>query len=230
MDTPSTALEHCIDASAVIHDQALVDTPAQIGGHTRIMPFAHIMAHALIGSNCHVGQNSTLYSGVIIGQHTTVMENVRLNSGVILQDDVVCGPSVTVSSPSNIRGRLSKKVLRISPTLIQHKATIGPNCTISSGLTIGKHAFIEANTVVDKNIPNFSVVSGNPLKIIGWRCQCGEWLTFKSSTQSQSSHTECHHCGLTYQQLNEHTIHRTNAAGDIEDAHAVQLHIPRKHA
>lgn len=220
----TTIFANCIDASAVIHDQALVDTPAHIGGYTRIMPFAHIMAHAIIGEHCHVGQHSTLYSGVMIGQHSTIMENVRLNGGVIIQDDVVCGPSVTVSSPSTMRGQRSSSVVRISPTLIQHNAHIGPNCTIAAGLTIGHSAFIEANTVVDRSIPKFAVVSGNPLKLIGWRCQCGEWLSFTSKTQ----HTECTHCGLTYKQLNDTAIERTGTSGDTD--HASPLHIPKKQA
>lgn len=221
-ETPSV-FEGRIDATAHVHEAALIDDPCQIGPHVRVMPFAHIMPHSFIGDYSHIGQHSTIYSGVMIGQHTSVMENVRLNSGVIVQDDVFCGPSVTVSSPSRLRGKLSHQVVRVSPTLIQRHANLGANSSIAAGVTIGQHAFIEANTVVDRSIPNYAVVSGSPLRLVGWRCHCEEWLTFTSKTNQ----TECSHCGLMYHQVSDTQVECVTH----QDASVMpRLHIPRKQA
>jgi UDP-2-acetamido-3-amino-2,3-dideoxy-glucuronate N-acetyltransferase len=186
------------------------------------------MAHSFLGDYSYVGQHSTIYSGVMIGQHAHVMENVRLNSGVILQDDVFCGPSVTVSSPSRLRGKLAHQVVRVSPTLIKRHANLGANSSIAAGVTIGHSAFVEANSVVDRSVPNFAVVSGSPLNIIGWRCHCEEWLTFASTKTNQ---TECNHCGLMYQQTSDTHIDCIDGSStDGSVSQTPRLHIPRKQA
>lgn len=185
--------------SAFIHESSYVDSPCLIGEHTAILHFTHIMAHAIIGSHCHIGHNVTIGSGVVIGNHVRILNNTLLNSGVILEDNVYCGASTIFTALNRIRGR-SRTISPISPTLVKSGANIGANTTVAAGVTIGQHSFVEAGSVVDNNIPDFALVYGNPVRFEGWRCQCGECLTFHKDK------AYCKHCGKRYTQYSEFKI------------------------
>lgn len=187
-----------IDPTATIHETAWVDAPCGIGPRTGVWHFSHIMAHALIGSDCHIAQHVTIYSGVMLNSRVRVMENARLNSGVIMEEGTTCGPSVSVCGLNQLRGS-STRLSKISPTLIRTHATLGPNASVAAGITVGQHAFVEANTVVDTNVPDFAIVSGNPLKIIGFRCRCGVPLPIKPNASRLPEAVACEQCGEDFQ-------------------------------
>lgn len=200
-DYPERLNEYRCAESAIIHDASFVDPPCHIGERTTINPFSHVMANAIIGDDCHIGHSVTIESGVMIGHHVQVMNNTLLMSGVILENDVYCGPSTVVTALRHVRGA-PQAVSTFSPTLIRRGASIGANTTVAGGFTIGRHTFIEAGSVIDRDIPNFAMVCGNPLKLFGWRCDCGEVLSF------QHEQAECSHCGASYRQPSEFYIER----------------------
>lgn len=185
------AFEDHRDDSAYIHESSYIDSPCRIGKNTTILHFAHIMPHSIIGDNCHIGHHVTIASGVMIGNNVKVMNNALLNSGVILEDSVYCGASTTFNPLNHLRGK-TKSISRISPTLVREGANIGPNSSIAAGVVIGRYSFIEACTVIDRNVPDYAMVMGNPLKLRGWRCVCGELLRFEDET------ARCRQCGDIY--------------------------------
>ena len=191
--------EDCRAPSAQIHPSALLDAPCRVGEHTAILPFVHVMSQTIIGNHSLIGHNVTIASGVLVGNHVRVLNNSLLNSGVILEDSVYCGPSTTFCAMTRMRGTTTA-ISRVSPTLVRRGASIGPNSTVAAGVTIGTHAFVEAGTVIDRNIPDFALVCGNPLRFFGWRCTCGEPLTFKTEQ------TTCNACGKQYDQIAAHQI------------------------
>jgi UDP-2-acetamido-3-amino-2,3-dideoxy-glucuronate N-acetyltransferase len=195
--------------TAYIHESSYVDTPCHIGEHTSILHFSHVMANSIIGDHCLIGRNVTIASGVFLGNNVRVMNNTQLNSGVILENEVYCGPSTIFADPRHIRAN-TRSISRVSPTLVRRGAQIGPNSTIAAGFTIGSFAFIEAGTVVDRNVPDFAVVYGNPLKFAGWRCECGQMIPLGATDQNLSRSLEkslerdlekeaqCSGCGKAY--------------------------------
>jgi UDP-2-acetamido-3-amino-2,3-dideoxy-glucuronate N-acetyltransferase len=185
--------------SAYIHESSYVDSPCRIGENTSILHFSHIMPNAIIGDNCHIGHNVTIGSGVIIGNNVRVMNNAMLNSGVILENDVYCGPSAIFAALKHVRAQKGS-ISAVSPTVVRRGAHIGANTTLATGFTIGQHTFIEAGSVIDRNIPDFALVYGNPLKFVGWRCECGERLKFAQEI------AECKSCGKTYTQKSERKV------------------------
>lgn len=185
--------------SAFIHESSYVDAPCRIGENTAILHFSHIMANSIIGNNCHIGHNVTISSGVLIGNNVKVMNNTLLNSGVILEDNVYCGPSTIFSALKNIRAQQTN-ISQVSPTLVRRGAHIGANTTVATGFTIGLYTFIEAGAVIDRNIPDFALAYGNPLKFAGWRCECGERLKFADEPLT------CKNCGKIYLQKSERKI------------------------
>jgi UDP-2-acetamido-3-amino-2,3-dideoxy-glucuronate N-acetyltransferase len=171
--------------TAYIHESSYVDAPCRIGEHTAILHFSHVMANSIIGNHCMIGRNVTIASGVMLGDNVRVMNNAQLNSGVILENEVYCGPCVVFTENRHVRAT-PKNISRISPTLVRRGAQLGPNTTVASGFTIGCFAFIEAGTIVDRNIPDFAIVYGNPLKFAGWRCKCGHILSLQLQPSSRS--------------------------------------------
>lgn len=186
--------------TAFIHESTYIDTPCRIGEHTSIMHFTHVMANSIIGNHCFIGRNVTIASGVFLGDNVKVMNNAQLNSGVILENEVYCGPSTIFTENNRVRAH-TKNISRISPTLVRHGAQIGANTTVASGFTVGRFAFIEAGTVIDRNIPDFAVVYGNPLKFAGWRCECGQLIserTERKGRDQEPSEIQCSYCNKRY--------------------------------
>lgn len=158
-----------------IHTTAIIDAGAVIGKNTKIWHFAHVSAGATIGQNCSLGQNVFVGNKVIIGNNVKIQNNVSIYDNVTLEDDVFCGPSMVFTNVYNPRAAISRKH-EYRNTLVKKGATLGANCTIVCGVTIGKYAFIGAGSVVNRDVPNYALVVGVPARQIGWMSQYGEKL------------------------------------------------------
>ncbi|MBN8506419.1 MAG: N-acetyltransferase [Burkholderiales bacterium] len=159
----------------MIHPTAIVDVGAQLGEGTRVWHFAHICAGARIGKGCSFGQNVFVGNDVLIGDNVKVQNNVSVYDAVTLESDVFCGPSMVFTNVYNPRSAVTRKA-EYRRTLVRRGATLGANCTIVCGVTIGAHAFIGAGSVVQKDVPDFALMVGVPARRIGWMSRHGERL------------------------------------------------------
>ena len=183
------------------HETAVIDAPCNIGKGTKIWHFSHIMPKAKIGNNCNIGQNVSITSDATIGNNVKIQNNVSVYSGVILEDDVFCGPSVVFTNVINPRSHVSRKH-EFKITLVKKGATIGANATIICGNTIGSHSFIGAGAVVTKEVPDHALVLGNPARIAGWVCECGNRLNFQNPARSAGGDiAACNSCNKQYKKL-----------------------------
>jgi len=157
------------------HETAMVDQPCEIGAGTRIWHFAHVMAGARIGAGCNVGMNVYVDRGVTIGAGCKVQNNVSLYTGVALEDDVFCGPSVVFTNVMNPRAFIERKH-EFRPTLVRRGATLGANATVVCGVTIGQYALVGAGSVVTHDVPAHALIYGVPTQRRGWVCRCGVTL------------------------------------------------------
>lgn len=161
------------------HESAYVDENVEIGEGTKIWHFSHVQSGAKIGKHCVLGQNVNIGNNVIIGDYVKIQNNVSVYEGVILEDYVFCGPSMVFTNIINPRSQYPQKGSEFyKKTLVKKGATLGANCTIICGITIGKYAFVGAGAVVTKDVPDYGLVIGNPAKIIGWMSEAGEKLIF----------------------------------------------------
>lgn len=158
-----------------VHESAVVDDDAEIGTGTKIWHFSHILSKSKIGINCNIGQNVAIGPEVSIGKNCKIQNNVSVFKGVTLEDGVFCGPSMVFTNIYNPRAEI-RKMDQVRPTLVKHGATLGANCTIICGTTIGRYAFVGAGAVIKQNVLDHALVVGNPARQIGWACQCGERL------------------------------------------------------
>ena len=165
------------DKSYFVHESSYVDYPCEIGEGTKIWHFSHIMKDCKIGKNCNIGQNVVISPGVEIGNGVKIQNNVSVYTGVKCEDDVFLGPSCVFTNVINPRSHISRKD-EYRPTLIKQGASLGANCTIVCGHTIGKYALIGAGSVVTKDVPDYALVIGNPARVKGYVCSCGETLEF----------------------------------------------------
>jgi len=161
--------------SAFIHETAIVDEGAQIGDGSRIWHWVHICGGARIGKGCSFGQNVFVGNDVIIGNNVKIQNNVSVYDAVRLEDDVFCGPSMVFTNVYNPRAAINRKN-EYRRTLVRRGATLGANCTIVCGVTIGEHAFVAAGAVITKDVPPFALMAGVPARRMGWMCRCGERL------------------------------------------------------
>jgi UDP-2-acetamido-3-amino-2,3-dideoxy-glucuronate N-acetyltransferase len=155
-----------------IHESAIVDYGVRIAQGTKIWHFSHILSGSKIGSSCNIGQNVVIGPDVTIGNRCKVQNNVSVYQGVSLEDGVFCGPSMVFTNIYNPRAEISK-MAQVKKTLVRKGATLGANCTIVCGNTIGRFAFIGAGAVVTKVVPDHALVVGNPGEQVGWVCKCG---------------------------------------------------------
>jgi UDP-2-acetamido-3-amino-2,3-dideoxy-glucuronate N-acetyltransferase len=176
---------------AFVHPSAIVDDHVKIGRGTKIWHFSHMLSHSNIGENCNIGQNVVIGPDVDIGEGCKIQNNVSVYKGITLEDGVFCGPSMVFTNIFNPRAEI-RKMDQVRPTLVKKGATIGANATIVCGTTLGRYCFIGAGAVVNKNIPDYALVVGNPAKQIGWACECGERL---------SDDLECLACEKKYEKV-----------------------------
>jgi UDP-2-acetamido-3-amino-2,3-dideoxy-glucuronate N-acetyltransferase len=172
------------------HASAYIDEPSQIGNGTQIWHFSHIMPNVVIGENCRIGQNVVVGSNVRIGNRVKIQNNVSVYEGVVLEDDVFCGPSMVFTNVRTPRSAFPRNQSKdFTPTLVKKGASIGANATIVCGVTLGENSFVSAGSVVTKDVPDYAVVRGNPAKIQGWMCACGEIIVGK-----EAHHLDCERC------------------------------------
>ncbi len=158
-----------------VHESSYIDDQVQIGEGTNIWHFSHILSNTSIGTNCNIGQNVVIGPQVSIGNGCKIQNNVSIYKGVSLEDHVFCGPSMVFTNVFNPRAHI-KRMDELRPTLVKKGASLGANCTIVCGVTIGEYAFIGAGAVVTKDVPAHALVYGNPATIHGYVCACGEKL------------------------------------------------------
>jgi UDP-2-acetamido-3-amino-2,3-dideoxy-glucuronate N-acetyltransferase len=176
------------------HPTAIIDEGAEIGEGTRIWHFSHVCGGARIGKNCSLGQNVFVGNRVIIGDQCKIQNNVSVYDNVVLEDGVFCGPSMVFTNVYNPRSFVERKS-EYRDTLVKRGATLGANCTIVCGVTIGAFAFVGAGTVINRDVPDYALVVGVPGKQIGWMSEFGERLELEVTGEGQ---TVCPRTGSIY--------------------------------
>jgi UDP-2-acetamido-3-amino-2,3-dideoxy-glucuronate N-acetyltransferase len=160
--------------SVVVHASAIVDVGAQLGEGTQVWHFAHVCAGARVGVACSLGQGVFIGNDVLIG--VKIQNQVSVYDAVTLEDDVFCGPSMVFTNVLNPRAAVPRKH-EYRRTWVRRGATLGANCTVVCGHTIGEYAFIGAGAVVTADVPAYALMVGVPARRIGWMSRHGERLT-----------------------------------------------------
>jgi len=198
-----------VSPSYFVHESSYVDEGADVGEGTKIWHFSHIMAGARVGRRCNIGQNVVISPDVVIGDNVKIQNNVSVYTGVVLEDDVFCGPSMVFTNVVNPRSHVSRRN-EYRATRVGRGATLGANSTVVCGHNIGKFAFVGAGAVVTRDVPDYALVIGNPGRVAGWVCECGVKLT---SAVIPSGRLACSACGAAYD------------AGDGRVARDVSAHV-----
>lgn len=172
--------------AAWAHETAVIDPGAQIGDGSKVWHFSHVCAGARIGEGCSLGQGVYVGNDVTIGARVRVQNNVSVYDAVTLEDEVFCGPSVVFTNVMNPRATISRKH-EYRRTLVREGATLGANCTIVCGVTIGRHAFVGAGAVVRHDVPSHALVVGVPARQIGWVSRHGERLELPVSGDGEAA-------------------------------------------
>lgn len=189
--------------SYTVHPSAIVDEGAQIGTGSRVWHFAHVCAGARIGQGVSLGQNVFVGNQVVIGNQCKVQNNVSVYDNVTLEDGVFCGPSMVFTNVYNPRALVERKS-EYRNTLVKKGATLGANCTIVCGTTVGEYAFVGAGAVINKDVPAYALMVGVPAKQVGWMSEFGEKLNLPLQGQAT---TTCPHTGVIYV-LEGTTVHK----------------------
>jgi UDP-2-acetamido-3-amino-2,3-dideoxy-glucuronate N-acetyltransferase len=182
-----------------VHQSSYIDDGCDIGDGTRIWHFSHVMAGARIGRGCNIGQNVVISSGVVLGDNVKIQNNVSVYTGVVLEDHVFCGPSMVFTNVTIPRSHISRKD-EYQGTLVRRGATIGANATVICGHTIGRFAFVAAGAVVTRDVPDHALVVGNPGRVAGWMCECGEKL---AEGRIPPLDARCGACGTRYRSTDD---------------------------
>ncbi len=183
------------DRPYFVHSSAYVDEPCTIGAGTKVWHFCHIMAGAHIGERCNLGQNVFVANDVMIGNNVKIQNNVSVYAGVVLEDDVFCGPSCVFTNVINPRSQVVRHS-QYQPTLVRRGATIGANATIVCGVTVGRYAFIGAGAVVRGDVPDYALMLGVPARQRGWMSRHGHRLI----ARNDNGHLVCPESGWRYQE------------------------------
>lgn len=173
------------------HPSAFVDEGVEIGDGTSIWHVSHVLPGSKIGIQCKIGQNVVIGPNACIGNGVKIQNNVSVYEGVTLEDGVFCGPSMVFTNVFNPRSAVPR-MNELRPTLVRQGATLGANCTIVCGVTIGRYAFVGAGAVVTRDVPDYALVVGAPARVTAWMCECGVKLRIKGSK------LECPACGKPY--------------------------------
>ena len=182
-----------------VHPTSIVDDNTVIGKDTKIWHYCHIQSGATIGAKCSLGQNVNISNNVKIGNGVKIQNNVSVYEGVELEDFVFCGPSMVFTNDLTPRSRYPKGHAGYKHTLVRHDATLGANCTIVCGNTIGEYATIAAGAVVTKDVKPHALMAGVPASQIGWVCECGQVL---------SKEYVCPDCGRKYKLIGNNITRR----------------------
>ncbi|MFD1007266.1 UDP-2-acetamido-3-amino-2,3-dideoxy-D-glucuronate N-acetyltransferase [Oceanisphaera ostreae] len=176
------------------HESAIVDDGAQIGEGSRVWHFVHVCGGAQIGKGVSLGQNVFVGNKVTIGDHCKIQNNVSVYDNVHLEEGVFCGPSMVFTNVYNPRSLIERKDQYLN-TLVKKGATLGANCTIVCGITIGEYAFVGAGAVINKDVPAYALMVGVPAKQIGWMSEFGEQLDLPIQGKGVAV---CEHTDSTY--------------------------------
>ncbi len=180
-----------------VHPSAIVDDGAQIGEGSRIWHFAHVCSGAKIGKGVSLGQNVYVGNKVVIGDKCKIQNNVSVYDNVTLEEGVFCGPSMVFTNVYNPRSLIERKN-EYRDTLVKRGATLGANCTVVCGVTIGEYAFVGAGAVINKNVKPYALMVGVPAKQIGWMSEYGEQIPL--SVEGNGMYV-CPHSGFEYELL-----------------------------
>lgn len=192
-----------MDAPAWHHDTAIIDDGAQLGPGTKVWHFSHVCAGARIGAGCSLGQNVFVGNKVVIGDQCKVQNNVSVYDNVTLEEGVFCGPSMVFTNVYNPRSLIERKS-EYRDTLVKRGATLGANCTIVCGTTIGEFAFVGAGAVINKDVKPYALMVGVPARQVGWMSEYGEQIPLPVKGQGEYT---CPHTGQQYR-LNDQTLER----------------------
>jgi UDP-2-acetamido-3-amino-2,3-dideoxy-glucuronate N-acetyltransferase len=209
---PISVMEHFFSPygrDIQVHETAVIDPGCEVGAGTKIWHFSHVIKGSKIGRECNIGQNVVVGPDVTIGNKVKIQNNVSVYPGVVLEDGVFCGPSMVFTNVYNPRSYIPRKK-EIRPTLVKEGATLGANCTIVCGHTIGRFSFVGAGAVVLDDVPDFALMAGNPAGIKGWMCRCGIRL------HVDEARATCEVCGVKYVTKGG-GVHETHPGGESGD-------------
>jgi len=164
-----------------IHTLADVQSD-HIGEGTNVWQFCVILPGAVIGKNCNINALTLIENDVIIGDNVTIKSGVQIWDGLRLGDNVFIGPNVTFTNDFLPRSKV--KPTAFLKTHVDSHASIGANATIIGGVTIGEYAMVGAGSVVTKDVSAHALIYGNPAKMHGWVCACGDKLSFDAGRLS----------------------------------------------
>jgi UDP-2-acetamido-3-amino-2,3-dideoxy-glucuronate N-acetyltransferase len=181
--------------SFTVHPTAIVDEGAEIGANSRIWHWVHVCGGAKIGTGVSLGQNVFVGNKVVIGDNCKIQNNVSVYDNVILEDGVFCGPSMVFTNVFNPRALIERKN-EYRETRVRRGASLGANCTIVCGVTVGAFAFIGAGAVVNRDVPDYALMVGVPARQIGWMSQFGERLDLPLTGNAD---TICEQTGQKYE-------------------------------
>ncbi len=180
--------------SVEVHPSAIVDPGASIGAGSRVWHFAHVCSGARIGERVSLGQGVFVANRVVIGNGCKIQNNVSVYDGVTLEDNVFCGPSVVVTNVINPRAHVERKS-EYKSTLVRHGATLGANCTVVCGVTVGRYAFVAAGAVVTHDVPDYALMVGVPARQTGWMSAQGARLDLPLVSEGTAT---CEDSGVCY--------------------------------
>lgn len=187
-----------------VHPSAIIDEGAQIGDGSRVWHFAHVCGGARIGVGVSLGQNVFVGNRVKIGDRCKIQNNVSVYDNVTLEEGVFCGPSMVFTNVYNPRALIERKD-EYRDTLVRRGATLGANCTVVCGVTIGAFAFVGAGTVVTRDVPDFALIVGTTARQIGWMSAYGERLNLPLQGEAEII---CAATGDHYALRDGHVIHK----------------------
>jgi len=200
LDTSTTS-----DTPAYIHPTAWVENPSAIGAGTRVWHYSHVMAGAIVGERCTLGQNVHIAATARLGSGVKVQNNVSVYDGVVLEDDVFCGPSCVFTNVRTPRAHVNRSD-HYHMTRVCRGASLGANSTIVAPVTVGAYATVGAGAVVTRNVPPHALVVGCPARIRGWMCECGAHLEYTQQCDDvvvvvEKRIMQCSECEKTYDAL-----------------------------
>jgi UDP-2-acetamido-3-amino-2,3-dideoxy-glucuronate N-acetyltransferase len=175
-----------------IHPLAVVDEGAKIGDGTRIWHFAHIRGTAVVGERCNIGKDVYIDADVVIGNNVKIQNGVSVYQGVTIEDDVFCGPHMTFTN--DIYPRAFSESWEVVKTLVKRGASIGAHATIICNTTLGEYCMIGSGAVVTRDVPPYGLVVGNPARLVGFVCKCGQPLSEEVAQNEDSITMRCSMC------------------------------------